>query len=451
MKTLSTGEKISLGFMLFSIFFGAGNLIFPPALGQLAGTNYFSAITGFLITGVGLPFLGVLSVGLLGGSFKTVMSKRTHPLFITSLFTILYLTIGPLFAIPRTGAVAFEIGLKSFVASDSIALYQFLYTLLFFGITYYVALNPHKIVDRIGKILTPLLLLFLAMLLSQVFIAPMGDLQAPLAGYRENALLQGFQDGYLTMDLLASLSFGAIVINAIMDKGVTHPLAITKNCLIAGMISVSLMSLVYVSLGYMGATGVSIFGQSENGGIILSKAAAFYFGDAGAVLLAFIITFACLTTSCGLVAACSTYFSNLSGGRLKYSTLAFAFSLFSMAAANIGLSQLITISVPFLVMIYPIVIVLVLLTLMNGLFQGRRQVYQHSLFLTSLFSLFCGLEAANLPLANITEIFQAYLPLYTVNLGWVVPAIVGIVTGYVHSCLKTAAYERLADSGSSNE
>lgn len=451
MKTLSTGERISLGFMLFSIFFGAGNLIFPPALGQLAGTNYFSAITGFLITGVGLPFLGVLSVGLLGGSFKSVMSKRTHPVFITILFTILYLTIGPLFAIPRTGAVAFEIGLRSLVEPTDTALYQFMYTLVFFGITYWVALNPHKIVDRIGKILTPLLLLFLIILLSQAFISPLGAMQAPIAGYRDTAFLQGFQDGYLTMDLLASLSFGAIVINAIMDKGVTNPIAITKNCLIAGVISVSLMSLVYVSLGYMGATGTTVFGQSENGGVILAKASSFYFGTAGTILLAFIITFACLTTSCGLVAACSTYFNKLTGGRIKYSTLALVFSLFSMAAANVGLSQLIAISVPFLVMIYPIVIVLVLLTLMNSLFQGRYQIYHHSLILTFAFSLFNGLEAANLPVSGITELFQTYLPLYTVKLGWVVPAIIGIITGYIHSCIKTPVYSHLAESRAQNE
>lgn len=427
-KSLSKLEILSMGLMLFSIFFGAGNLIFPPALGQAAGENLAPAIAGFLITGVGLPLMGVLAIGFFGGAYTETIADRVHPKFALVLLVVLNLTIGPLFAIPRTGAVAFEVGIRSFLGEDY-ALGQFIYTLVFFGATYYLALNPSKIVDRVGKVLTPLLLFFLALLIARAFYAPLGELQAPMRAYGEAPFLQGFQEGYLTMDLLAFIAIGSIVIQSIQAKGVTRPAAIGKLCIIAGLISAGLMGTVYLSLAYLGASSAAVLGQSENGGVILTQVSRLYFGHAGGLILALIISFACLTTSCGLASSCAWYFNKISKGRIQYQRLLLAFTLFSMIAANVGLTGLIAISVPFLIVIYPVVIVLVILSLADPLFKGRKAVYRYSIGLTFAFSLFGGLNAAGVPMRELNEIFSRYIPLYELNLGWLAPAILGAAIG----------------------
>lgn len=432
-KRLSKGEVLSLGLMLFSIFFGAGNLIFPPALGQAAGTDLLPAMAGFLITGVGLPLMGVLAIGLAGGSYIKLMSEKVHPKFTVALLVVLNLTIGPLFAIPRTGAVSFEVGIRSFTGDAYSGLAQFAYTLLFFGVTYFLALNPNKIVDRVGKILTPVLLFFMAILFIQVFINPLGSFGQPVGQYVNEPFFKGFQEGYLTMDLLAFIAIGAIVINSIKNKGITAPHQVGKLCIIAGIISAVLMSLVYVCLAYLGATSASTLGQSENGGIILSSVANIYFSHTGSIILAVIISFACLTTSCGLASSCAWYFNKLSNGKLKYNHLLLAIIAFSMAAANIGLTGLINISVPFLVALYPVIIVLVILSLINPFFTLSNSVYRWSLGLTLAFSIFDGLNAANIKIGFINTLFSQYIPFYAVNLGWIMPALVGIMIGWLLS------------------
>lgn len=432
-KKVSAVEIASFGLMLFSIFFGAGNLIFPPALGQAAGFNMFSAMLGFLLTGVGLPLMGVLAIALTSGEYTKMISDRVHPKFMLLLLVILNLTIGPLFAVPRTGAVSFEIGIRPFISSEQELFGQFVYTVLFFGITYVLALNPSRIVDWVGKLLTPILLFFILLLIAQVFFAPLGVLQSPVEAYYHAPFLQGVQAGYLTMDLLAFIAIGSIVVNSMRDKGIHHPGSITKYCTIAGLISAALMSLVYVSLAYLGASSAEVLGQSENGGVILAAVSRLYFGSLGNMILAVIISFACLTTSCGLVSSCATFFSGLFYPHVSYKQCLTIFVLFSMAAANIGLTALIEISVPFLVGIYPMVIVLVVLSLLDRFFGGCREVYWGALSVTFIFSIFSGLQAANVHFESVHRFFLEYIPFYAFNLGWFVPAIAGCVIGYLIS------------------
>lgn len=430
MKSLSKTEIISIGFMMFSIFFGAGNLIFPPSLGQAAGSDFVAAILGFLITGVGLPLLGIVAIALSGGAYTHFIADHVHPYFAIGLLSVLYLTIGPLFAIPRTGAVSFEIGIHPFLSDTNLSLGQFAYTALFFGLTYVLALNPSKLVARVGKILTPILLVFLVVLFVQTFSQPLGGFMEPTGKYVTVPFLQGFQDGYLTMDLLASLAIGTIVVNAIRAEGVTDKRAIGHVCIFAGCISVILMSMVYVSLGYLGATSRSVLGLSDNGGIILSQAANIFFGTGGNILLALIIGFACITTSCGMASSCACFFNDITKGRISYQRVLLLSVLFSFAASNIGLTGLIRISVPFLIAIYPVVIVLVVLSLIDGVFGGRKSIYRWSIGLTLAFSIFDGLNASGLQIVAVNNFFSRYIPLYGVNLGWMVPALLGIGIGY---------------------
>lgn len=204
-----------IGTMLFGMFFGAGNLIFPIQMGQLAGTNYWWALIGFLVTAIGLPFLGILAIGLSGSNGLRDLASRVHPVFGVVFALALYLTIGPFFAIPRTATVPFVVGFESFIDPAKSQMWLLLFSFLFFLVVFYFSLNPAKIMDYIGKYLTPAFLLFLfALILISVF-SPMGSFVEPSLSYVNEAFMTGFKEGYNTMDALASLAFGIIVINAI--------------------------------------------------------------------------------------------------------------------------------------------------------------------------------------------------------------------------------------------
>lgn len=215
---------VVIGFMLFALFFGAGNLIFPPMLGQSAGMNIWSANAGFLVTGVGLPLLGVLALGFSGKDDLQSLASRVHPVFGIVFTTILYLAIGPLFAMPRTGNVSFEIGVKPFLPEDPGPLPLLIFTIIFFTVSCLLSLNPAKIVEIVGKVLTPIKLTFIGILVVVAFVNPIGDFEAPAEHYMVQPFFNGFREGYLTMDTLASFVFGIIIINAIKEKG-----AKTKN------------------------------------------------------------------------------------------------------------------------------------------------------------------------------------------------------------------------------
>ncbi|MDM5188162.1 branched-chain amino acid transport system II carrier protein [Bacillus sp. DX4.1] len=426
---------VVIGLMLFALFFGAGNLIFPAMLGQSAGTNIWSANAGFLVTGVGLPLLGVLAFGFSGKDDLQSLASRAHPVFGTVFTTILYLAIGPLFAIPRTGNVSFEIGVKPFVSENLGSIPLIIFTIIFFSITCFLSLNPAKIVDIVGKILTPIKLTFIGILVIVAFIHPIGDLQAPTNTYTSDSFFKGFQEGYLTMDTLASFVFGIIIINAIKEKGAKTKKQIMIVCSKATLIAATILAIIYTALSYMGASSVEKLGHLENGGEVLAKVSNYYFGSYGGILLGLMITVACLTTSVGLVTACSSFFHKLFPN-VPYKTIAIILSVFSAIVANVGLTQLIAISVPVLTAIYPLAIVLIFLTFFHSLFKGRSEVYQGSLLIAFIISLFDGLNAAGVHIQVIDRLFTQILPMHEVGLGWIFPAIIGGFLGYGISVLR---------------
>lgn len=438
---LSTKDILVIGLMLFALFLGAGNLIFPPALGQAAGDHLWPAIIGFLITGVGLPLLGVVAIGLSGNDLQGLAS-RVNPTFSIIFTFVMYLAIGPLFGIPRTGTVAYEIGVVPFlpegVGKNDISL--FIYTIVFFGITYWLSLNPSKLVDRIGKLLTPMLIIVLAMLLIKAIIDPLGTPQAAQGDYVNGPFFKGFLEGYLTMDTIAALVFGIVIINAIKEKGVTNRSEIAKVATQAGFVAAAGLALVYLSLGYLGATSIDTIGLMENGGALLSNAAFHLYGNFGKVVLSLAITFACLTTSVGLVSSCSSFFEKVLP--LSYKTSVLILSIFSGIIANVGLTQLINFSVPILVAIYPLAIVLIALSFLHSLFKGRSEVYAFSLLFTGIVSLVDGLKTANIQIDAINQIFSK-LPLFELGVGWVVPAIIGALVGFIISFNKTDSSSEL--------
>ena len=425
---LSNQDTFTIGLMLFALFLGAGNMIFPPALGQAAGENIWVAIAGFLLTGVGLPLLGVTAIGLTGGSLNEIAS-RVHPVFGLAFTAVLYLAIGPLFGIPRTGTVAFEIGVVPFLSESTnpTGLPLLLYTIVFFGITFLVALNPTRLVDRVGKYLTPMLILVLGSLIIGAFVKPPGSLSAPSPNYENGVFFKGFLDGYLTMDAIAALVFGIVVIKAVNDRGVTDRKTVSLAVLKAGMIAAVGLTAIYLSLAYIGATSLDLVGKADNGGEILSRVASYLFGSFGTALLGAAITFACLTTSVGLVTACGEYFSKVYP-KLSYKVVILLVTLFSAFVANLGLTQLITFTVPVLIAIYPVAIVLIFLTFINYAIPVHNYVYRGAILLTILISIPNAVEGAGL---NIEFGFLHALPLYSEGVGWLIPAVAGGVIGFI--------------------
>ncbi|MBM0064476.1 branched-chain amino acid transport system II carrier protein [Alkalicoccobacillus gibsonii] len=425
---------IVIGLMLFALFFGAGNLIFPAMLGQSAGESLWAANAGFLVTGVGLPLLGVLAFGFSGKEDLQALASRIHPTFALVFTTILYLSIGPFFAIPRTGGVSFEVGVKPYLPESMASVGLIIFTLLFFALTCLISLNPEKIIDIVGKILTPIKLLFIGILVIVAIVNPLGSFQAPVGPYITQPFFKGFQEGYLTMDTLASFVFGIMIIQAIKQKGASTKKQMMAVCLKAAGIAAVILIVLYTSFSFLGASSVEKIGYADNGGTVLAQVSAIYFGEYGAILLGLMITVACLTTSVGLITSCSTYFHKLFPS-ISYKKFAVILSAFSMVVANVGLTQLIAISVPVMTVIYPVAIVLIFLTFLHPLFKGSRLVYQGTILFTLIVSIFDGLEQAGLSISFVHRFFESFLPFYSLGLGWILPAIVGGLVGYIVSLI----------------
>lgn len=429
-KTLTNSETLTIGLMLFALFLGAGNLIFPPYLGQLAGEQLLPAIIGFLLTGVGLPLLGILAIAKAGGDLQSI-AGRVHPVFGIVFTMIVYLAIGPFFGIPRTATVAFEIGTAPFLSAEMASSFWslFLFTIIFFVITVLFALNPTKLVDRIGKILTPILIVVIGFLAVKSFLTPMGPIGAPVGNYDTEAFFESFLQGYLTMDAIAALVFGIVIIQSIRAKGVEDKNTILKTTAYAGFIAAAGLSLVYLSLSYIGATSVEAIGMQENGGEVIALASRVLYGEIGGIILAAAITFACLTTSIGLVSATSQFFNKIFP-QLPYVVYVFIFAGFSTVIANVGLTQLIAISLPVLLAIYPLAIVIVILSFLDHSFYQKSYVYVIPLVLTGIVSVFDALKSSGFEFNAITQIFS-YLPFYEQGIGWLVPAIIGTLAGII--------------------
>ena len=310
-------ENLAVGFMLFALFLGAGNIIFPPELGQNAGTEFIPSIIGFLITGVGLPLIGIIAVAKNGGDLQ-VVANRIHPLFSIIFTAVIYLSIGPLFAIPRTGAVTYNIAIAPFLteAAQASWLYLFITSVIFFTVVLYLSLNPTKLVDRIGKLLTPALLVVIALLAVKAFLTPMGEFGEPHGVYATKAFSESFIQGYLTMDVLASLVFGIVIVQSLQAKGITDRAKQVKTTIFAGIVAAIGLAFVYISLEYIGATSINSIGYLGDGGSIIAESARVLYGSFGNVILSVVVILACITTAVGLVSATAPFFTKLS--RLSY-------------------------------------------------------------------------------------------------------------------------------------
>ena len=437
-KKLTLRQKILVAGTLFGMFFGAGNLIFPVHLGQMAGQNALPAIIGFIITAVGIPILGVAAIGIThSDGLQTLSGKvgKGYGIFFTCL---LYLTIGPLFAIPRCATVSFTTGITPLLGADSPErLYLLLFSAVFFAFVLFFSLRPGKITVWIGKIINPLFLFFFAVLMLAALLAPGAAVSAvePVEAYRSDAFFPALIEGYGTMDAIAGLAFGIVVIDVIRRMGVDNDDAIAEDVLSSGLLTGALMALIYVVSIVVGAQSRGLFELSENGGVALTQIAGHYLGGVGLFILAFTITFACLKTSIGLVTACAETFSKMTNGKISYRSWAILFTVFSFAVSNIGLSAIIEYSIPMLMLIYPPAIALILLAFLGKFFAHDRTVYIATMIGTWAAAIFDCMKTLPAPVQAALHLdapiafAAAHLPLFDKNLGWLLPAVIGFAAG----------------------
>ena len=402
--------------MLFALFFGAGNLIFPPFLGQNAGDQTLPAMLGFLATAVILPVLGVVVVARFDGLEK--LGQQVGRRFALVFTVLIYLSIGPGLGIPRAASVPFEMAVAPYLpVGASTGLWMAVYSLLFFLVALWLCLNPGKLVDRIGRVLTPTLLTLLTLLFvcflfrGQVQVAPAQE------SYGSAPLLKGFSEGYNTMDTIAALNFGLVISTTLGTFGLTEKKDTMRYTVLAGVLAGSILALVYVMLSYMGMCSSGVYDIQENGAWTLRCIVYQVFGAPGAVLLAAIFTLACLTTCVGLINSISQYFSTLFR-QISYKKWVYIITFFSFLVCNLGLSMILSISIPVLNAVYPVAIVLILLGLSHGLWKDNLYVYPMTVSGTGVLSVLYALDEAGLPLGVMGGLLHK-LPLYGLGFGWI--------------------------------
>ncbi|WP_326828338.1 branched-chain amino acid transport system II carrier protein [Tissierella pigra] len=410
-------DALILGAALFSMFFGAGNLIFPPFLGLLAGQKWNWSMFGFFITGIGLPLLGIIASAKAGGDVDK-LGRRVSPLFSKFLGITVVLAIGPLLAIPRTGATAFEIGVLPLMPNGN----PVIFSIIYFGITLLLVIKPNDVIDKIGKVLTPALLILLILIIVKGIFDPMG---MPVPEDFARPFSEGFISGYQTMDALASILFGGIITTSLIQSGYNDEKEQMKMTKKAGLIAVSALTLVYGGLGYLGATGGSLFSKDIEKVDLIVNIANNSLESFGKIGLGIVVSLACLTTTIGLTATVGQYFNKISNGKLKYETLVIGTTIFSAFMSIRGVESIIVFAEPILVFMYPVVIVMILLTMILGK-EPNKNIYKHAVYATLIVST---LELLNrFEIWKITNIVER-LPLASWGLAWLLPAIIGAVIG----------------------
>lgn len=442
-QSLSPRQSIAVGITLFSMFFGAGNLILPPMLALQAGTSTAPAMIGFLVAGIGLPLLGIVAVALVGTARE--LADRVHPLFSSIFVAAIYLAIGPCLAIPRTSSTAFEMLIPLFPQGAPIGTIRLVFSIVFFAVAYALAMHPGALTKLLGRITGPALIILLVMVVGSSLVSPAGVAQAPQAPYDSAAPIQGFLTGYQTMDLLASLTFGLVIAENIKELGVNDSHGLMREISRAGIVAGILMALVYCGLAQVGASFGSVMPNATNGAALLTASATLHFGIAGTLIIAAIYLLACLNVCIGLISCCGTYFAETFGaaapgaqtrmlGRIPYAGWAATFAVFSCVVSNVGLDAILTFSVPLLSALYPVSIVFVIMGMAHRACDHLPLTWPWAIGATTIVSVATALRDAFF--AGTWLPFDA-LPLTSLGFGWLLPALCGAAVGAIPSATRT--------------
>lgn len=435
-QPLTWKQYLVVASLLFGLFFGAGNLIFPIHLGQMAGANWLVATLGFLVTAVLLPLLSVLAISVTHAKGVYDIGLPLGSTFALVFMILIHLTIGPLFGTPRTASISFKVGIEPMLPQSMAQIGLLIFSTIFFVCAFVVAYEESNILTSIGKVLNPLFLLLLFIVFLMGFFSPMGRAAAQKVtlAYQQAPFFNGFLQGYNTMDALAGLAFGVTVVTAVRQMGKTTAKSNAKVTAKAGILATLTIGVIYVALIWLGATTLQHYQIAADGGTTFNQIVTYYLGNVGHALLASLITVTCLTTAVGLIAAFAQDFHR-SFPKVSYHTWLFLMTLASFLTANFGLDTIIAWSTPMLMFLYPFAMVLILLSITANLFNKDRVVY----FWTVLFTLvpaFLDMIAAFPPVVSqsswalaLKRVQMKYLPFAAIGMDWIIPALLGLVIG----------------------
>lgn len=423
---LNTKAIIVTSLMVFSMFFGAGNLIFPPQVGIEAGTNFWPAILGFLVTAVALPVIAIIAIAVSGFGVRD-LANRGGVLFGVVFSALVYLSIGVFYALPRTGAVSMEIAITPLTGWSSTGA-NLIFNIIFFGIALALCWFPNSIPDTLGKFLTPALVALLAILITLSVFRFDRTPGTPTEDYTQSAGVTGLLNGYLTMDALAGLAFGIVIISSLRGKGFKPGPNLVRSTIITGTIAGALLAAIYLGLALIGQTfpnGTEI----EGGAALLSEAANRAMGKPGQIALAAIVILACLTTAVGLISATSEFFTELIP-TISYHAWAIIFSIGSVAMATQGLDQVLAIAAPVITFLYPPAITLMLLSIIEPVFGGKIRfhwTYRLAIWVAVIWSAIS--VAISLGFESLEPVV-AWSPGQGLDIGWALPTAVAALIGF---------------------
>ena len=427
-------DIIIVGFALFAMFFGAGNLLFPPFLGLITGKSWLTGFTGFILADVGLSLLAILAIAKCNGEVSKIFSRAGHKLSI-ALGCAIMICIGPLLAIPRTAATTFEMGIQPIFSGFN----SIVFSIIFFGVTLLLTIKPSKVVDIIGSYLTPALLIALLVLIGMGIFSTLGEIQPSTI---DGVFSEGVFQGYQTLDALGAVSLGAVIITSIANKGYTKQKEQVSMTFKAGLVAGAGLLVVYGGLTYLGATVSGLFESNVSQAGLIVSITEMLLGFPGKVILGIIVMLACLTTAIGLTSATGQYFSKLTNNKVKYETIVTVVCVFSLVVSNFGVDKIIQFSAPILTFVYPPTIVLVVFTLF-GEFIKNDNVFKFGTYAALFISILNIISdfGVKVPLIN-------NLPLYSLGFNWVVPVIIASVIGFFvkssRSKLKSESGEKIA-------
>ena len=411
-------DVIVFGFALFAMFFGAGNLIFPPYLGIITGPEWLTAFGGFTFADAGLALLAVMATAKYDGDVIALFRRAGGKLAVV-LGCADILCIGPFLAIPRTGATTYEMGIMPLLGNTiPIAVFA----AIFFIITYLLTIKPSKVVDIVGRVLTPALLIALAVIIVKGVISPLGPIiEEPMI---EGVVAEGIAQGYQTMDAFAAIALASVLIVSLNEKGYNTVGDKLKAIMKSGILACVGLALVYGGLCYLGATVSTMYGVDAQQSQVIVNITEGLLGYTGKAILAVCVALACLTTSIGLTSATGQFFEKLSGGKLKYKNIVLAVCIFSACMASIGVGGIIKVASPVLSIVYPPTIVLVILAFFTEKIQNDN-VYKFAVYTSLIVSILTVIQSYGVAMP-----FLDYLPLKEFGFNWVVPVLIAGVIGH---------------------
>ena len=403
-------DMFVIGFALFSMFFGAGNVIFPPYLGLSCGAEWFAGFAWYYLADIGLALLALFAVLRCGSTEKVTGRLGTVPSKL--LLSAIVLCIGPMLAIPRTAATTLEMAVNPLLSGVS----PLVFSLLFFTLIAALCVRQSAVVDIVGKFLTPALLIGLLVLIVLGVVNPIGPV--PDRVLVDSVVITGIEAGYQTMDVLAAILFGIIILKSAESKGYTQRRDQVKVVAGAAIVAGIALLVVYLGLTYLGVTTSRFFDLTVQRTFLMVSIVRNLLGTPGVWLFSLIVTLACITTAVALVSSAADFFSSLL--KVSYTKMALAVCVFSAAAANFGLDTIVSIAAPVLNVVYPPTLVVV------GFSFFEKWLPNHSAV------RFAAVGALAVSIAQTLGIQAANaLPLAAFGFGWLIPALVCGAVGYV--------------------